>query len=466
MKKFFEKHDLFEMVMIVLLLVVVFSWIMPYTYFNNGAFDSSQGITRVGFFDLSTYGLLGFYYFTTFFMLLFVVAGFYKLLGTIPAYQVMTNKIAGLFNGKEKLLAVISIVVYAVLSSITNNYMSLLVMLPLSISIFSKLKVDKVTGFASTVGGILIGILCSTYGTQVAGYIVQVFSLEYVFELLPIAIIAIVAIAALSFFVILRIDEPDKDNMLEDIFAPKAASKLTKNTNFIGVAIVLAIVLIFVGLAFIPWADAFKVTVFADFMTKLKETEIFGFALFKSLLGEAAMEFGKWDGFTVSGLLVLATLVLQLVYRIPADSVIESYAGGFKKINKTVVLLLAVYAVLVLAVVYPTVPYIVSGISKLGSNVFTWFLSGFVTSIVGVDMQYVSTLTGSYLASVGNNSVAALAMQTSYGLVQFISPTSILLVFGLSVMDIKFKDYFKFIWKFLLGLLVVTLIVLAVIAYV
>ena len=104
MKKFFEKHDLFKMVMIVLLLVVVFSWIMPYTYFNNGAFDSSQGITRVGFFDLSTYGLLGFYYFTTFFMLLFVVAGFYKLLGTIPAYQVMTNKIAGLFNGKEKLL--------------------------------------------------------------------------------------------------------------------------------------------------------------------------------------------------------------------------------------------------------------------------------------------------------------------------------------------------------------------------
>ena len=81
-------------------------------------------------------------------------------------------------------------------------------------------------------------------------------------------------------------------------------------------------------------------------------------------------------------------------------------------------------------------------------------------------MQYVATLGGSYLASVGNNSVAALALQTGYGLVQFISPTSIILVLGLSLMDIKFKDYFKFIWKFLLGLLVVTLIVLAVIAYV
>ncbi len=465
MKKFFEKHDLFKMVMIVLLLVVVFSWIMPYTYFTGGAFDSTQGITRVGFFDLSTYGMLGFYYFTTFFIFLFVVAGFYKFVGSIPAYQVMTDKIAGVFKGKEKVLAVISIVVYAVLGSITSNYMSLIALLPLSITVFSKLKFDKITALSSTVGGILIGTLCSTYGSQVAGFVVSTFSLEYVFELLPILIIAIVAIAGLSFFAILRIDEPDKENLLEDVFAPKATKKAEK-TNFVGVAIVLAIVLIMIGLAFIPWESAFKVTVFTDFMTKIKEAEVFGFPLFKNLLGEAAMPFGSWDGFTVSGLLIIATLVLQLIYRVPADSVIDAYANGFKKINKSVVILLGVYAVLVVAVVYATVPYIISLIAGLGSNVFVWFLNGVIATVFGVDMQYVSTLVGTYLASVGNNSVAALAMQTSYGLVQFISPTSVLLVLGLSLMDIKYKDYFKFIWKFLLGLLVVVLIVLAVIAYI
>ena len=98
MKKFFEKHDLFKMAMIVLLLAVVFSWIMPYSYFNNGAFDTTQGITRIGFFDLSTYGLLGFYYFTAFFIFLFVLTGFYKLVGSIPAYQAMTNAIANVFK--------------------------------------------------------------------------------------------------------------------------------------------------------------------------------------------------------------------------------------------------------------------------------------------------------------------------------------------------------------------------------
>ena len=35
MKKFFEKHDLFKMAVIVLLLAVVFSWIMQYTFYNG-----------------------------------------------------------------------------------------------------------------------------------------------------------------------------------------------------------------------------------------------------------------------------------------------------------------------------------------------------------------------------------------------------------------------------------------------
>ena len=465
MKKFFEKHDLFKMAMIVLLLAVVFSWIMPYTYFTGTAFDSTtQGITRVGFFDLSTYSMLGLYYFTTFFIFMFVVAGFYKFLGNIPGYQVMTDKIATVFKGKEKVLAVLSIVIYAVLTSITTNFMAVIALLPLSITVFSKLKFDKVTGLAATVGGMLVGVLCSTYSTQVAGMIVSAFALDYVFEILPLVLIAVVALGLLSFYTVKKIDNTDKDNLLEDVFAPKTV-KATK-ASAVPVAIVLSVVLLMVVLAFIGWSDVFKVTLFSEWMTSLKDAQVFGFKLFGALLGENAQPFGAWDGFTISGVLFIATLVLQIVYRVPADTVIDSYAAGFKKINKTVVLLLVVYAILIVSVVYPTIPYIVSGIAKLGSNVFTWFLESVLVSIFGVDMQYVITLGGSYLATVGNNTVAALALQTGYGLVQFISPTSVVLVVGLSMLDVKFKDYFKFIWKFLLALLVVVLIVLAVVAYV
>jgi uncharacterized ion transporter superfamily protein YfcC len=463
MKKFFEKHDLFKMSMIVLLLAVLFSWIMPYTFFDGSNF-TNQDVTRVGLFDLSTYSMLGFYYFTTFFIFVFVVAGFYKFLGNIPGYQVMTDKIATVFKGKEKVLAVLSIVIYAVITSITTNYMAPLALIPLSLTVFSKLKVDKVTGVASTIGGMLIGILCSTYSTQVVGMIVNGFKLDYVFELVPIILLAVVAIGLLSFFVIKKIDNTDKDNLLEDVFAPKTTK--AQKASAVPVAIVLAVVLIATVLAFIGWSDVFKVTLFTDWMTSIKDAEVFGFKLFGSLLGENAQPFGAWDGFTVAGLMFIATLILQIVYRVPADTVIDSYSAGFKKINKTVVILLVVYAILIVSVVFPTIPYIISGITKLGSNVFTWFLESVLVSIFGIDMQYVITLGGTYLATVGNNSVAALALQTGYGLVQFISPTSVVLVFVLSLIDVKFKDYFKFIWKFLLALLVVVLIVLAVVAYV
>ena len=91
MKKFFEKHDLFKMVMIVLLLVVLFSWIMPYTFFNGTDFVT-QEITRVGLFDISTYSMLGFYYFTTVFIFLFVVAGLLVYLGSRKISKLILKK--------------------------------------------------------------------------------------------------------------------------------------------------------------------------------------------------------------------------------------------------------------------------------------------------------------------------------------------------------------------------------------
>ena len=51
-------------------------------------------------------------------------------------------------------------------------------------------------------------------------------------------------------------------------------------------------------------------------------------------------------------------------------------------------------------------------------------------------------------------------MQSTYALTGFIAPTSAILVLGLSMLDIKYSDYFKFIWKFLAALFVVILIVL------
>ena len=103
---------------------------------------------------------------------------------------------------------------------------------------------------------------------------------------------------------------------------------------------------------------------------------------------------------------------------------------------------------------------------KLGTNVVTLFVSGFVTSLFTVDIQYTCGLIGSLFAAASDANAAALTLQAAYGVFSFIAPTSIILMFGLSFLDIKYKDYFKFIWKFMLALLVIVIAILAIIMYV
>ena len=49
-----------------------------------------------------------------------------------------------------------------------------------------------------------------------------------------------------------------------------------------------------------------------------------------------------------------------------------------------------------------------------------------------------------------------------YSLVMLVAPTSILLLITLSISDVKYTEWFKFIWKLALALLVVSFIVFSV----
>ena len=54
---------------------------------------------------------------------------------------------------------------------------------------------------------------------------------------------------------------------------------------------------------------------------------------------------------------------------------------------------------------------------------------------------------------------------TIYGLVQFVTPISVFLLFGLSYMNIPYKKWLKYIWKFFVGMLVCLLVIFTLLAY-
>lgn len=476
MKKFFEKHDLFKIVSIFVLVAFLLTWFVQIGYFQDGELiietTNKLGFWKVsnpsGMFDLGTYSLLGFYYFPPLFVFVFVCAGFYTLLGSTNVYQKLITKIANKLKGKEKVCLALSTLVFACLSGIVSEQLVLLVIIPFVISIFSKLKIDKVSAVASTFGGVLVGILGSTYSSKITGYLVSTLGVSYGFELISTIILFAISYLLLVTFIVMRytkLAKNKKKEELEDLFTTEIVEtkKSSKNVKTLALSIVLVITFVVAILSMISWSTTFNIDTFSNINTSVTEAKLFGVPIFSYLLG-SMNPFGEWDLLTVSAMLFIATLIIKILYRIPLDKVIEKYGEGFKRISKSVVILLAVYLVLLYGVMFPVIPTIVNGIMKLGNNVFTMFISGALTSIFTVEFQYAVSLLGGLFKTFSNVSLAALTLQSAYGIMQFIIPTSGLLMLGLSMTNVRYKDWFKFIWKFVLAMLVVAFIILTIVA--
>ena len=82
----------------------------------------------------------------------------------------------------------------------------------------------------------------------------------------------------------------------------------------------------------------------------------------------------------------------------------------------------------------------------------------FYTS-AGVFTPIVSSLTEN-----ANLSIYAVMFQSIYGLIQLVGPTSLLLLVGLTYLEVPYKTWLKYIWRFLLEIIIVILVVLMIVS--
>lgn len=93
----------------------------------------------------------------------------------------------------------------------------------------------------------------------------------------------------------------------------------------------------------------------------------------------------------------------------------------------------------------------------VGSSVVTSFIYNDFSSMLGS----IYTIFTSYDANV--IPIVAFIIQSMFSLISLIAPTSIVLVAGLSLMDISYKEWIKYIYKFALiifGILIVVAFIL------
>ena len=219
----------------------------------------------------------------------------------------------------------------------------------------------------------------------------------------------------------------------------------------------------FLALLKIMLEDVFKAT---DFMSKAIEAiklngVIDGFT-FDKLLG-TVVAFGSWSYNDYMILILLVCLAIKFSYHIKFSEVIENLGDGFKKVLYGCLVVILSYTVLILLSSHPIGLTILKPLLTAtdGLNILLYPISTLFSALFNSDFAYYEygVLNAAYVttAYTGNGvlPLAEFITQTMYGFAMLIAPTSVVLLFTLSLLDIKYTTWLKKIIFVILELLLV-----------
>lgn len=246
-------------------------------------------------------------------------------------------------------------------------------------------------------------------------------------------------------------------------------AKSGKKANIWPLVIVFDLVLIILALSVFDWNGLFEITWFSEAKEAVLTYEIFDFQIFGKILG-VVEEFGGWSlGVEMPSLIIIATCVLALIYRVKWEYFIDGICDGFKKAMGPAAIVLLTYVVIVVVTFHPFQLAITKFLLDLtsGINVVTMTLTAMLASFFNVDLSYVVQNTLPYVRTVITDTelypLIGIIYQSIYGLVLLVAPTSFVLMGTLSYLNVSYKQWISYIWKLFLALLAILVIIFLII---
>ena len=453
-----KKHNLFKIISIMFLLVVVLTWIIPNGTYSNGVFVKGE-TSPAGIFDLSRIPFMTIANLLQYGIIVVLIGGFYGILNKTGAYSNLVEKIVKKFKGKEKLFLIISISALAILNSIIGLPYAFLIFVPFLIAIILKLGFNKLVALTTTIGAILVGNVASIYGSDVALLINEYLYLSLNSEILTKIIFLIILTFLLVTFVLSIV----KNTKLEKNEEIPLYEVNNKKRSIVPLIVIFLISFIFILINMFDW-NSVNVTYFTE-----KYQSLMSNTIVSNILGSMGT-FGIWSVYDMCIFLVFVMLIIGWIYSVKFDDMIDGFVDGAKTVSKA-----AFYAIIA------NIIFVTLYRFQTNSNMF-YTITDFIFNICGefkVLGTILITFIGSFFYNNVSNLVSALStpiqiiitdttkyqligmiIESIHGVLMFIMPTSILLVIGLSYLNISYKDWFKHIWKFLCEILVITFIII------
>lgn len=473
-----KKHSLFKVILILLLLIVIVSYFLPN---RNGE------IAYLGLGDVFVNGLQSFYYFFDTALFLVVIGGFYGVLNKTGAYKKLLDTIVTKVKPNSKKFVFATIIVFALLTSLTGMTMPLLIFVPFVISIILLLGYDKLVALSSTIGAIVIGFIGGIFVTfkdpnsyySVTYTTFEEFcSVDKFVNLFPKILLLFAACALLIYYVNKHIKNVEEKkvkyelNNDADLLVSEVKGNY-KDIKILPLIIVLSLVLLLMILGLVPWQSLFGLDIFANFHTWLTGLSISGFALFPNIISASFPAFGEWlslgNYLMIMIILLLAVIVIKFICKIKFDDMIDGFVNGCKKMLPVAIITVVAYTVLVCSYNNGFMEHLIANArDSMGSlNLAMTSLFTIVGSVVNVDLYYTTIgIFTPVLNAVTDESVhqvLAMNFQTLNGLVMLVGPTSLILIVGLSYLDIPYTTWLKYIWRFILQLFILIFVVLLIV---
>ena len=198
-------------------------------------------------------------------------------------------------------------------------------------------------------------------------------------------------------------------------------------------------------------------------------------AILKSLKLFEGMDYDVLQILLIMAVIALFAIFYKVDREKPWNNILNNALCGLKKMAKPIALVAMAYSVFVLCYyayanygssITATIVNFFNGGDKF--NIYFNALGNTIANFLHVDFEYTGFMLGSFYASnfAANADQIMVVSAASCGIVSLIAPTSVIMLTGLSLTKLSYKDYFKAIWKLLLALLIILCLIFTLIPFI
>ena len=481
-----KKNGLLKVIFGVFALVILLTFIIPTT-------SGERSYLGIGQFVMNIIQSLAF--FTDPVLLIIVIGGFYGVLNKTDGYKKILDKIALKYKDTRNFIIFI-ILAFALVAALSGISLPLLVFVPFVVSIILLMGYDKLVALSSTIGAILVGLLGGLFNNFIDPSYGSVTTMELSLglesgaNLLYKILLLILAVGILVLYVLKHIknvkDKKVKYDIKDDsdilITEVKGSYKNIKTWPIVTAFVIMFVILI---LGLVPWNSLFEIELFNNLHTwitglAIPEFKLFGitfseFPIFNNLISSSFPAFGEWTSTSfgnvgnqimVINLIIVLMVAVVIFARVKFDEAVEGFVEGAKKILPTAILVSLAYVVLISSFTNGFMGSIIKWAMELvgGFNVVVVSILSIIGSFFSVDFFYsvagvFSSITG-YVEDTSLYPLLDVIYQSFYYLVMLVGPTSVMLIFGLSYLNIPYKEWLKYIWRLIVQLFILIFVIL------